>query len=146
MPPPSPEGREPGRSRPKARKAETQAPPANLNPPATRPSPSDRLAEMTEKRIAALEEDKRRHAEKLEVLQAELDRLRPENARLKEALGSAAAVNWLSTALIIGGGAAIGLSPYWPGVERMLAGIGFTMQIAGVLYLGTATYRSQRWQ
>ena len=68
-------------SRPKARPSGQLAPDTSIVPEPKPPSPSERLDSMTRERIDALEMDKERLHQRVEQLQAEVDRLAPEMTR-----------------------------------------------------------------
>ncbi len=88
----------------RARKADQPPPPASIAPQRKPPNPSERLDAMTRERIDSLEADKERLHERIEHLQAEIIRLAPENAQLREALKNAEANNLVSTILISSAG------------------------------------------
>src|SRR5437870_555005 len=87
----------------------------SADPPLLRPSPTERLESAKNEYIKALEEDKRRLLEKVD----QLDRLAPENARLKEALGNTMANNILATILVAIGGGGISLAPFLEGWSKL---------------------------
>lgn len=98
---------------------------------------------MTRERIDSLIADKRKLESDVQRLQGEVDRLAPENARLKESLGSAEANNIVSTILIVLGGGVISYATFVGNVGPRVADTGAGMLLAGVLVLAFANLR--RW-
>jgi hypothetical protein len=90
--------------------------------------------------IKALEDDKRRLLEKVDQLQAMVDRLAPENARLKEAHGYAMANHILATILVAIGGGAISFATFVPGLSKAVAYVRAALLGTGVLILIVPAY------
>lgn len=117
--------------------------PSDVSPPISRPTPTDRLVEMTRDRIISLEQDKKRLIQREEQLHAELRRVEPENARLQEALRNAVANNVLSSVLVAAGGGAMGFAPFLGGIQAAVAFAGAATLVAGILILVTSTVRGR---
>ena len=98
---------------------------------------------MTRDRIIWLENEHRWHREKVEGLQAALDGLTPENARLSEALKNAEANNFVSTILIGVGGAVISYATFTGKISQQVANVGCGVLLAGVFLMLIGNLR--RW-
>lgn len=85
------------------------------------PSPTVRLAEMTQGRIESLERDKQYLRQKVDELQSEVARLGPENARLAESLHHARSNGLISSILIALGGGTIGIAAFLPAPSQQVA-------------------------
>jgi hypothetical protein len=72
-----------------------------------------------------------------------VDRLAPENARLKEALGNTMANNILATILVAIGGGGISLAPFLEGWSKLVASGGVALLLSGVLILLVSAVRSR---
>jgi hypothetical protein len=132
------EGQPPKRTRRAARSGESTL---NVNPPATRPSLTDRLEKARDAHIEQLEQERRRLVEKVDQLQALTDRLRPENARLQEALANAVANNILATVLVATGGGSISFATFAEGASKAVAHVGAALLASGVLILLFPAFR-----
>jgi hypothetical protein len=141
---PTEEGTELAGQRRRAHRPNQPTPPINIAPPPAQPSPTVRLDAMTRERIDSLEADKRRLHERIEQLQAEVDRLAPENARLIEALRSVEANNIVATILIAVGGGIISYATFTGNVGPRVADVGGGALLAGAFLPFTATIRRRR--
>ena len=107
----------------------------------SRPSPSDRHAESVERHINDLCQDRdwlrREHCR----LQGELDKLRPEYERIREAYGNAIFNNYVSTACIALGGGLISAGGYFPDKKVEILWFGVAALVLGVLLLLVASIR-----
>jgi hypothetical protein len=115
----------------------------NVNPPPTRPSPTDRIESAKDAHIAHLDRERQRLVEKVDQLQALVDRLGPENARLQEALANAAANNVLATILVAIGGGAISFATFAEGASKRVAYVGVAILMSGVLVLLFPAFRGR---
>ena len=137
-PPPGPEPRKGIRER-------DQAPPANVAPLPRSPTPTDRLDAMTCERITALEDERNLLRIAVERLQAQVDHLGPENARLVEALANAEMNSVLATMLIAGGGGIVSYATFFTGrVAPALANLGAGCLLGGIAVMAFQTIR--RWR
>ena len=127
----------------KAREPDQDVPKFNIDSPPKLVSPTARLAAMTRERIVGLEQERDWHREKVERLQAERNRLAPENARLREALSNAEANNLVSTVLIVVGGGIISYATFTGRIGQRLADIGCGALLAGVFLM---LIRNFRWK
>jgi hypothetical protein len=118
--------------------------PADLNPRPTRPSPTDRLAEMTREHVDSLDQERQRLLDQVDRVRGELDRLLPENARLKEALDNGATNGAIASVLITVGGAAISYAAFIPSADRAVATAGAAALLAGVVILVVSSIRGRR--
>lgn len=130
-------GEEAGRSGPlrKARRRPESVPPANIDPSATQATPTVRLELRTQIYIQELQDDKAYFRGRLEELQDEVDRLRPENARLRELVRSTGILDFVSLALITVGGGFISYAAFVESVAKALAAVGLGTLLSGVLLL-----------
>lgn len=108
---------------------------------------------MTRERIDSLEADKVRHHQDAAALQAKIseleqlkDRLAPENAQLREALGDAVASDQIATLLNLVGGLLLGVASFVPdrlGTEWRLAvaGVGAALLASAVLVTVVSSIR-----
>ena len=80
----------------------------------------------------------------MDKLQARVDRLAPENARLEEAHGNAVANNILATILVAIGGGAISFATFAEGASKVVAYVGVAVLISGVLVLIFPAFRAAR--
>jgi len=127
----------------KVKRSGQPVPDSSIAPLPKPPNPSERLDAMTRERIDSLEADKERHHERIEYLQAEIIRLAPENAQLREALKNAEASNLVSTILIVVGGGIISYATFTGKVGQRVADVGGGALLAGAFLLFTANIR--RW-
>ena len=140
----NPEGTEPDQSRKGTpKRVRSKGSMVDANPPPSRPSPIDRLESARVKHIELLDEERRRLLKKVDELQAVVDRLGPENARLKEALGNAVANNVLATILVAIGGGSISFATFVEGASKVVAYLGVAVLVSGVLVLISPVLRSR---
>ncbi len=104
-------------------------------------TPTDRLERAMNEYIKALEKDNRRLIRKVNELQAMVDRLAPENARLEEAHSHAVANNILATVLVAIGGGAIRFATVAGGASKAVAWVGAALLGGGVVILIFAILR-----
>ena len=122
-----------------------QAPPVTAAPLPRSPTPTDRLEAMTLARITALEAERDLHRTTVERLQARVDLLGPENARLTEALANAEMNSVLATMLIGGGGGIVSYATFFTGqVAPALANLGAGCLLGGIAVMAFQTLR--RWR
>jgi hypothetical protein len=107
------------------------------------PKLTDRIEGAKNEYIKALEKEKRRLLGEVDQLQAMVDRLAPENARLREAYGNAVAHNILATILVAIGGGAIRFATFAEGASKVVAWVGAALLGAGVVILIFATRRGR---
>jgi hypothetical protein len=93
----------------------------SFDPQPTKSTPTERLESARNEQVGLLDEERRRLLKKVDALQVLVDRLAPENARLKEALGNTMANNILATILVAIGGGGISLAPFLEGWSRLVA-------------------------
>jgi hypothetical protein len=136
-PPPGPEPRKGIRER-------DQAPPVNASPLPRSPTPTDRLDAMTQARITALEDERNLLRTTVERLQAQVDLLGPENARLTEALANAGSNSVLATMLIGAGGGIVSYATFTGQVAPALANVGAGCLLGGIAVMAFQTIR--RWR
>ncbi len=127
----------------KVKRSGQPVPDSSIAPQPKPPSPAERLDAMTRERIDSLEVDKDRLHQRIEHLQAEVIRITPENAQLREALKNAEANNLVSTILIVVGGGIISYATFTGNVGRRVADVGGGALLAGAFLLFTANVR--RW-
>ena len=109
------------------------------------------LAAATQDRIKALERDKRFYCKQAVSLQADIDRLGPEVARLREALGrsrdslaNAEANNVYATVLIGVGGFLVSYASFTDKLARLWANLSIGLLLSGV---GLLIWQSaRRWR
>jgi hypothetical protein len=87
---------------------------------------------MTRERIDALSEDKKRLQAEVDRLQARVDHLGPENARLQEALGVAESNNGFATILIGGGGFLVSYATFAGKAATTWANVAAGSLLAGI--------------
>src|SRR4051812_2152506 len=109
-----------------------QMEPANAAPPTLPRTPTDRLDAMTIDRIKALESDRDLLRASVDRLQARVDELTPENARLHEALANAESNGTLATILIAGGGGIVSYATFTGQVAPSLANLGAGCLLSGM--------------
>ena len=131
----------PSESKRKARRRIRSALSIELDREAPRPSPTARLVKAKDEHIKWLEEERRRLLEKVDKLQAMVDWLAPENARLKEAVGDAVAKGIVATWLVAIGVGAICFATFVAGASRAVASAGVALLMAGVVVLVFAAFR-----
>jgi predicted phage tail protein len=117
--------------------------PFSVNPPPTRPSPTDRIEKAKEAHIEHLDRERQRLLDRVEQLQALVDRIGPENARLHEALANAVANNVLATILVAIGGGAISFATFAEGASKAVAYVGVAILASGVLVLLFPAFRGR---
>jgi hypothetical protein len=122
------EGRRPRKARKVVRSGETTW---SVDPPPAKPSPTDRIENAKNAHIELLDRERQRLLDRIEQLQATVDRLGPENARLEEALAN----NVLATILVAIGGGAISFATFAEGASKAVAYIGAALLASGVLVL-----------
>ena len=115
----------------------------DADPPPSRPSPTDRLESARDKHIELLDEERRRLLKKIDDLQAVVDRLGPENARLREAHGYAVGNNILATIFVAIGGGSISFATFVEGVSKAVASGGGVLLLAGVAILVFGAFRGR---
>ena len=104
-------------------------------------SPSERLHALTREFIDALEADKAKLAAEVQRLQAKVDELGPENARLRESLSNAESNNTFTTILIVVGGFAVSYATFTGNSAQMWANAALGCLLAGVALLVWQTWR-----
>lgn len=117
--------------------------PYDVDPPPTKPSPTDRIEKAKDARIEHLDRERQRLLHRNEQLQAIVDRLGPENARLEEALGNAVANNVLATILTVAGGGSISFATFVEGASKVVAWVGLATLVSGVLILLFPAFRGR---
>jgi hypothetical protein len=115
----------------------------NVNPPPTKPSPTERIENAKNAHIELLDRERQRLLDRLDRLQAAVDRLGPENARLEEALANAAANNVLATILVAIGGGSISFATFAESASKAVAYVGVAVLASGVLILLFPAFRGQ---
>jgi hypothetical protein len=122
-----------------------QAPPVNVAPLPRSPTLTDRFDAMTQARITALEDERNLLRAAVDRLQARVDLLGPENARLTESLANAETNSVLATMLIAGGGGIVSYATFFTGqVAPALANLGAGCLLGGIAVMAFQTIR--RWQ
>jgi prefoldin subunit 5 len=99
---------------------------------------------MTQARITALEAERNLLRTTVERLQAQVDLLGPENARLTEALANAGSNSVLATMLIGAGGGIVSYATFTGQVAPALANVGAGCLLGGIAVMAFQTIR--RWQ
>lgn len=125
----------------KANRRRRSEPPAQLDLPEGRPTPTDRLEAMTRDRIAWLEAEVDRQRSALEAVRAVNDRLAPENAALRVHLREAQASNLVSNILIVLGGGLLGYSAFAGSVSHVIAALGGGLMLGGIVLLLSGSIR-----
>lgn len=90
---------------------------------------------MARERIDALEKDKKRLQSAMDRLQARIDELGPENARLGEALGTAEANNLVATILIGVGGFLVSYATFTGKAAERWANIAAGTLLSGIVLM-----------
>jgi hypothetical protein len=135
---------EPGRPRKQTRKrARSEGSALNVDPPLSRLNPTDRIVGAKDEYIKSLEKERRRLLMKVDELQAMVDRLAPENARLREAHGNAVANNILATVLVAIVGGAISFATFVEAASKIVAYLGVAVLISGALVLIFPAFRAR---
>jgi hypothetical protein len=124
--------------------------PVDIEREPAKPSPTDRLENAKNDHLRSLEaqieflmEDRQRLLGKVDELRAMVDRLAPENARLREAHANAVVNNILATIFVAVGGGAISFATFVEGSSKAVAWVGAAFLGAGVLILILATLRGR---
>jgi DNA-binding transcriptional regulator YbjK len=115
----------------------------NVDPPLSKPSPTDRIDRLMNVYSKSIEKDNRQLVEKVHELQAMVNRLAPENARLAEAHGNAVFNNITATVFVAIGGGSISFATFVEGASRVVAWAGVALLMAGVVILIFATLRGR---
>ena len=102
-------------------------------------TPSDRLAVMTQDRVASLARDKESFRSEAARLQMIVARLSPENARLHEALRRAESGSMLATILVGIGGFLVSYASFTGGSAKWWANVSLGLLVAGI---GLMTWQS----
>jgi hypothetical protein len=118
--------------------------PVDAAPPTRPKTATDRLDAMTLDRINALENERKLLRSTVEQLQARVDLLGPENARLAEALANAESNSVLATMLIGGGGGIVSYATFTGQVAPALANVGAGCLLGGIAVMVFQSIR--RWQ
>lgn len=106
-------------------------------------SPSDRHADSVALHIADICVDRKRLLKLNAKLQADLDKLRPEIAALRESYKAALAVNVFSLAMVGGGGALISGAGYSNDQTKyLILAIGISTFVWGFILQITSTWRA----
>ncbi len=133
----NPEGSEKPREPRRARQGKQPQSPVTV-------SPSARLDVMTRERIDSLDQDKQRLREEVERLQARVDQLSPENARLEEALRLAESNNILATILTGLGGFLVSYATFTGKAAQTWANGAAGILLAGIVMMLFQTIRRSR--
>jgi hypothetical protein len=94
-------------------------------------------------RIDSLERDKRALDKEVDELRVLVDRLAPENARLREALSNAQAYGTLASSLSLIGGGAISYATFITGKTNWVAHMGAMALVIGVIVSAITAYRAK---
>jgi hypothetical protein len=136
------EGKQPATTEKRARRPARPEPPIDIvGEP--KPTPTERLESAKNEQIALLDEERRRLLKKVDKLQAMVDRLGPENARLREAHGYAVGNHILATVFVAIGGGSISFATFVEGVSKAVASGGGVLLLAGVSILVFGAFRGR---
>ena len=99
---------------------------------------------MTRERIDALENENQRLRDKVVELQARVDRLGPENARLVEALGNAESNSVFATIAVGVGGFLVSYATFTGNTAKIWANVAAGCLLLGIAMMAWQTVR--RWR
>lgn len=139
---PATEGEKPPREPRRVKKGKTSSA-VSVNPGKS-PTVTARLDAMTRERVDALEDDKHRLIEEVEVLRARVDQLAPATARLEEALSDAESTNVLSTILMVFGGFLVSYAGFTGQAAKQWANAAAGCLLAGILVM--LWQAARRWR
>ena len=124
----------------KANRSPKSEGPVRLDATEARPTPTDRIETLARDQIAWLKGEVARQRTLIEALQSANDRLRPEVARLAEALDSAQAWNAGTTILVTIGGALVSYATFADTASKRFADFGVALVAGGLLFMLLARF------